>query len=168
MNSKLFIALVILLSALIIASLVGLIFSINKYQEVVNNNDSHLVNGQLVDKGTTPLPQNNEAITTPAPTNTPAPTKPSDTEEGHILPSDKRLIAKSELLSFNQEELNYAYNEIFARHGHDFKSESLKEYFSKLSWYKPEPGKVVTLSELSKMENDNLTLIKERSDEIKG
>ena len=167
MNSKLFVVLVIILTALIIASLIGLIISINKYREVVNN-DSHLINGQLVDKDTTVKPKTSEPTTMPEPTIKPTPTKPSDYEEEYILPSDKRLINKYELDYFDQGKLNLAYNEIFARHGHDFKSESLKDYFSSLSWYEPEPGKTVSLSELSSIENDNLKLIKEKIDEIKG
>ena len=59
------------------------------------------------------------------------------------------------------EDLNHFYNEIFARHGHDFKSQELKDYFSQFYWYRPIPGKTVSLEELSPNERYNLDVLKQ-------
>lgn len=74
--------------------------------------------------------------------------------------SDTRIINDYELENMSLDELNYAYNEIFARHGHDFKNEDYREYFSKFDWYKPIEGKIVSLDELSDVEIENVKLIK--------
>ena len=83
--------------------------------------------------------------------------------------SDKELFRENELYKghypeldeFSNSELNIAYNEIFARHGHDFKSENLKEYFSEKVWYHPIEGKQVTIEELNDIERENARIIKE-------
>ncbi len=69
--------------------------------------------------------------------------------------------AKYRMKEYNDETLNYAYNEIFARHGHDFKSKELKDYFSMFDWYKPIPGKVVEMSELNEYEQKNAKMIRD-------
>ena len=58
------------------------------------------------------------------------------------------------------DELNIAYNEIFARHGHDFKSEELREHFIGCLWYRPVYGRTVSTAELSDIENQNLNIIR--------
>ena len=68
-------------------------------------------------------------------------------------------FAKYYLQEMDNGTLNLAYNEIFARHGHDFKSKELKDYFSKFDWYKPVEGKVVTLKELNEAEQKNTDMI---------
>lgn len=77
-----------------------------------------------------------------------------------IYDSDKKLLTEEEILNMTSDELNKAYNEIFARHGHDFKDKELKDYFFGYLWYMPEAGKEVTLEELSDIERQNLELIK--------
>ena len=77
-----------------------------------------------------------------------------------ILPSDERNIYEYDLISMTLEELNYAYNEIFARHGHDFKNQKYKDYFSQFSWYVPVESKVVSLEELTDIERENAKIIK--------
>ena len=77
-----------------------------------------------------------------------------------IFESSTRKIEKSEILNLSLDELNKAYNEIFARHGHDFKNAELKAYFNGLSWYEPIANKTVSLNELSEIERYNLDVIK--------
>ena len=67
----------------------------------------------------------------------------------------------------DEEVLNKAYNEIFARHGHDFKSKELKEYFGLFDWYKPIKGKTVSMNELSEIERVNAEMILKIIDEKK-
>ncbi len=95
------------------------------------------------------------------------PTTIAKTNKDYILPSDTKKLYESDLLDFDYETLNRAYNEIFARYGHDFDTKSLEDYFTSKSWYKKIDGKKVSLSELSKLEQENLTTIKERIDKIK-
>ena len=84
-----------------------------------------------------------------------------------ILPSSQKLLTKDEIQAIYPDDLTRAYNEPFARHGHDFKVADLKNYFSLWAWYQPEEGKVVPLEELTEIEKANVTLIKEVMDESK-
>jgi len=43
----------------------------------------------------------------------------------------------AEFPGFSKPDLLLLRNHIFARHGHQFKLDSLREYFSKFDWYKP-------------------------------
>ena len=53
-----------------------------------------------------------------------------------ILPeSDNRYLTESDLAGLSAQQLTYARNEIYARHGRSFKSEELNLYFSNLDWY---------------------------------
>ena len=72
-----------------------------------------------------------------------------------------RNIEKSEIQNLNLDELNKAYNEIFARHGHDFKNAELKAYFNSLYWFNPVENKSVSIEELNEFEKYNLEVIKE-------
>lgn len=68
------------------------------------------------------------------PENTPEP----DPTAGFIFPhSDTGLIGQWELESLSDGELNYAINEIYARHGYIFRSAELMEYYGQYSWYTP-------------------------------
>ncbi|MBO5179080.1 MAG: YARHG domain-containing protein [Clostridia bacterium] len=88
--------------------------------------------------------------------------------ESYILSeSSARKIEKSEIQNLNLDELNKAYNEIFARHGHNFSNKELKEYFENQSWYYPVEGKTVSLEELNEIERENLNIIKNVIDEKK-
>lgn len=87
---------------------------------------------------------------------------------GYILPkSSVRKTEKSEIQNLSLDELNKAYNEIFARQGHNFNNKELKEYFESLSWYYPVEGKTVSLEELNEIERENLSIIKNVIDEKK-
>ena len=85
--------------------------------------------------------------------------------KSEILPSSTRIINKSEIINMNKDELYRAYNEIFARHGHDFKTPEYKFYFNLWDWYKPISGKIVTIEELSDLERENFNTIKSVIDE---
>lgn len=56
----------------------------------------------------------------------------------YILPeSNARDIQYTEILDFDTETLNLAKNEIYARHGFIFTTNSIAEYFNNCTWYKP-------------------------------
>ena len=79
--------------------------------------------------------------------------------------SSERLISKEELWDLTQEELNYARNEIYARHGRRFKDETLQSYFDSQPWYEgiyaPEEFDHEWLSDVEK-ENAELILAYEK------
>lgn len=54
----------------------------------------------------------------------------------YIIPdSSTRVISSSELESLTKEELMYARNEIYARHGRKFQDSGIQAYFNSKSWY---------------------------------
>lgn len=57
-------------------------------------------------------------------------------EEGIIFPnSSEELINKNNIESLSDEDLRYAINELYARHGYIFKDEGLKTYYEQFDWY---------------------------------
>lgn len=63
--------------------------------------------------------------------------KPEEEESAeYILPdSNTKLLKESDIKDLSARELNYARNEIYARHGRKFGSEELQDYFNGKSWY---------------------------------
>ena len=60
----------------------------------------------------------------------------SGDEDEYIFPdSDTTYLTKSDLKGMSADELNYAKNELYARHGRIFNREDLQEYFEDCSWY---------------------------------
>ena len=60
---------------------------------------------------------------------------PSSDDE-YILPdSDKRYYTREELNKLSDYDLQMAINEIYARHGRKFDTESIRKYFESKSWY---------------------------------
>lgn len=65
-----------------------------------------------------------------------APAPKADTGSDYILPqSSSRLLTRSDISGLSLQEINYAKNEIYARHGRLFKSNELQSYFDSKSWY---------------------------------
>ena len=59
-------------------------------------------------------------------------------DEGIIFPnSSDELIQKSDIEAFSDEELRYAINELYAKHGYIFKDDQLRAYYEKYDWYAP-------------------------------
>ena len=57
-------------------------------------------------------------------------------EEQYILPeSNTRYLTEKDIEGLSLREINYAKNEIYARHGRKFKSQELQTYFNSKSWY---------------------------------
>lgn len=52
-----------------------------------------------------------------------------------IEDSSTRLLTTADLTSLTQEELLYARNEIYARHGRKFQDEGIQAYFDSKDWY---------------------------------
>lgn len=57
-------------------------------------------------------------------------------DSDYILPqSSSRLLTNSDISGLDIREINYAKNEIYARHGRLFQSSELQNYFNSKSWY---------------------------------
>lgn len=94
-------------------------------------------------------------------------------EEEYIFPySDKEYLTDADMESLTEEQLGFARNEIFARHGRIFTEEKYKEYFEEKSWYKgtvePEVFDSNYEKELNKIEKANVEVIKNYEEKLKA
>ena len=90
----------------------------------------------------TPTPTPTETPT-PTPTETPTPTPAltpvsPDAAAGQVFPdSSSRALSDAEVNGLSKAQLQDAINEIWARHGYIFETESIRKYYEQFSWYKP-------------------------------
>ncbi|MFF3024626.1 YARHG domain-containing protein [Gottfriedia sp. NPDC057948] len=79
-----------------------------------------------------------------------------------ILPmSNIRKLTQDDIVYLTKDELSFARNEIYARHGYIFKTDKMRDYFFAQSWYSPNVNYNGTLSEI---ETYNVNLIKAREE----
>lgn len=89
---------------------------------------------------------------------------PSDDPDSYILPNGGATpLYDSDVSDLSKPQLRLARNEIFARHGYEFKDQDLQDYFDKKSWYTPvtDDEEEIYKDELSQIEKDNIDLIKQ-------
>lgn len=73
---------------------------------------------------------------TESPTPTPTPTPVID-DGSYLLPqSSTRLLTEADLGHLTHEQLCFARNEIYARHGREFTTREVADYFKRQSWYR--------------------------------
>lgn len=79
-----------------------------------------------------------------------------------LYESDVRYLTDQDIVGLSKEELRYARNEIYARHGRKFKDAELQAYFDSKSWYTGtiEPDSF-SESLLNEYEKANTAFIKE-------
>jgi hypothetical protein len=58
-------------------------------------------------------------------------------KDQYYLKARIQKLTEAELKALSNDELGYLRNEIFARHGHTFITDKMKNYFAKQDWYKP-------------------------------
>ena len=59
-----------------------------------------------------------------------------DADDGYVFPdADTEYISKSDIKKLSDSELQYAVNEIYARHGLKFTKQVNKERFEQKAWY---------------------------------
>lgn len=76
-----------------------------------------------------------------------------------IIPdSSTRYLTTSDLQGLSLDELEIARNEIYARHGYQFKQKKMINYFSNQSWYVRSDHEITT-DDLSDLEYENVMLI---------
>ena len=95
---------------------------------------------RVTEKQTTEAPEKQtEKITEKQTEAAEDPTKQPQTQAqsgSYILPqSSERLLTDSDVDGMSYEELQMAINEIYARHGRKFSSQSVQNYFDGQSWY---------------------------------
>ncbi len=98
------------------------------------------------------------------PDNTPIYDGSANTSSYEILPqSDDRVLTNADVTGLSLREINYAKNEIYARHGRKFASSELQEYFNSRSWYRgtiaPKNFDTSVLSSVEKQNADFLAKI---------
>ena len=72
---------------------------------------------------------------TKKPSSTP---NPKATDSSYIFPtSSTKKLTKEDVLAIPRNMWGYARNEIWARHGYQFKTKAYADYFSNKTWYKP-------------------------------
>lgn len=101
-------------------------------------------------------------------TPTDAPVYTNNTD--YIIPdSGWRVLTDADVAGLTVQEVNYAKNEIYARHGRRFVSEELQAYFDSKSWY---VGTVApedfTEGMLSEVEKQNATFLAGVENKLKG
>lgn len=77
-----------------------------------------------------------------------------------IADSDTRVIEEGDYSYMTWQELCYAKNEIYARHGYIFKSKELQDVFESKQWYK-KSKKFTKNPKLSKIEAKNVETLRE-------
>ncbi len=83
-----------------------------------------------------------------------------ENDQDYILPnSQTTALTDADLAELTAQELTYARNEIYARHGRIFESQELNTYFQGKSWYTANPD--FDDSEISEMEAANAGFISE-------
>lgn len=98
---------------------------------------------------------------TESPTPTPTPTPVID-DGSYLLPqSSTRLLTEADLGHLTHEQLCFARNEIYARHGREFTTKEVAEYFNRQSWYRATiPADQFSESkQLSSIERKNIDFI---------
>ncbi|WP_449290337.1 YARHG domain-containing protein [Oscillibacter ruminantium] len=58
----------------------------------------------------------------------------------YLFPSDTQYISVSDLYDLSKDQVSLVLNEIYARHGCNFNSTNLRDYFNAQDWYYPEEG----------------------------
>lgn len=92
---------------------------------------------------------------------------PAKADSLYVIPdSNTRKLTWDELMEYKYDTLLYAFNEIYARHGYKFEYGSrCYNWFIQMPWYKPNESESSsnhheTYSQCSKIENENVDLIK--------
>ena len=79
-------------------------------------------------------------------------------------------LAPSDLNHFDNNTLRYAINEMYARHGADFKNDELKRTFTAFDWYQPVRGRTYDQTDalFTTLETENLKLLGQVRDDRKS
>ena len=106
----------------------------------------------------TPVNTNTEKTKAKAGANqtTQSPT-PKASSEPSIFVNDPKLTPM-DVIQYDPQKIPFLRNEVFARHGRSFKTQKYVDYFSKQSWYTPDPK--YTDARLTPNDHANVKLLK--------
>ena len=79
--------------------------------------------------------------------------------DDYLPESSDRYIDASDVEGFSRNDLNYAINELYARHGAIFTDDDVIAYFSGKSWYSPTQSKEDARSDFSEIEEKNFLFL---------
>ena len=82
--------------------------------------------------------------------------------EGEIHPETRsKVIIESDVSNWSKEQIQFALNEMFARHGLYFRKNETRDLFNKHSWYRPDPTLTMDKVEekFSEIEKRNLKFL---------
>lgn len=88
--------------------------------------------------------------------------EPTVNFEGEIHPETRsKIIVESNVSNWSKEQIQFAINEMFARHGLYFKKIETRDLFTQYSWYRPDPALSMDKIEekFSEIEKRNLKLL---------
>lgn len=133
-----------------------------------------IISGQHDKNDSNPAQEDTAAVETATPeptpeaTPTPEPTPPPAPD--YLLPdSATRYLSVSELYGLTREELCFARNEIFARHGRMFNTPAIAAYFQGKAWYHGTiPPDQFSSNLLNEFERANISLITKYEDTMGG
>lgn len=135
---NLLIAAIAVLAIIVAALIVLLVLNISNHEETTasmpNSNNASIQKteepeSQIEREGTGSISSNDKA----------SQGKNANKSSEYVLPeSDLRYFSDGELSALSDYELYLARNEIFARHGREFKNQDLCDYFGSKSWYFPQ------------------------------
>ena len=83
---------------------------------------------------------------------------------GRYPEASTRLLTEADLAGKDAETLSNMRNEVFARHGHRFKTDRLHQLFSRQDWYTPQTDDAGPL--LTDLERKNVVLIRQTEKRI--
>ena len=113
----------------------GILDSVAANQKVKISGDLYIKNNDVHMDATKLMDENGKEIVLQKEEKNETPTVAASS--GYILPdSDKRALTEADVRNLNLRQVNYAKNEIYARHGRKFNSPELQNYFNSQSWYK--------------------------------
>ena len=103
-------------------------------EEDAGESGDNMTTEQPTTQETTTEEATTEEATTAAKNNTAS--NVMDADDGYIFPdADTSYVSKSSVKKLSDEELQYAVNEVYARHGLKFTKKKNKERFEKKEWY---------------------------------
>lgn len=87
-------------------------------------------------------------------------------EDGIIFPnSSEELLNESDIEECSDEELRYAVNELYARHGYIFKDDMLREYYNQFAWYEEKvESDDFEMDLFNDIENENIKMLQKVRD----
>ena len=90
----------------------------------------------------------------------------TNVQGGLVAPdSDSDYLTETQVRNMSQDEIQDAINEIYARHGYIFQTESIQRYYEQFSWYTPYSGDQEKVKNLfNAVETANVMLLEKYRD----